>query len=106
MQPKILNYMVNGQKEQSMNFLHKQKMRKKLDLPVSAFMDKEQTDLPTMQCGFLNHVIRPWFDLWGRLLRDEKQGPLFQFNVAENLKFMQNELNKLKKLKKERILSK
>eukprot|EP01084_Bolivina_argentea_P302901 522901_1 len=79
---------------------------KKLDLPVTAFLDKEQTNLPTNQCGLLNHVIRPWFDLWGRLLRDQKQGPLFQFNVAENLKFMQNELNKLKKLKKERILSK
>eukprot|EP01084_Bolivina_argentea_P302898 522893_1 len=79
---------------------------KKLGLPVSAYMDQEQTDLPTSQCGFIRFVIIPWFDLWGRFLPDKKQGPLFQFNVAENLKFMQNELNKLKKLKKERILSK
>eukprot|EP01084_Bolivina_argentea_P302899 522897_1 len=84
---------------------------KKLDLPVSSFMDKEQTNLPTIQCGWLKHVIRPWFDLWGRLLQDQKQGPffqyqtqgpLFQFNVAENLKFMQNELDKLKKSKSQR----
>merc|ERR1712062_668739 len=65
-------------------------------------MDKEQTDLPTIQVGFVNHVIRPWFDLWGRLLRDKDQGPLYQFNVNENLKFMQNELEKLKKAKAEK----
>jgi len=74
---------------------------KKLGLPVSAFMDKDQTDFPTIQVGFLNHVVRPWFDLWGRLLRDKNQGPLHQFNVTENLKHMQTELEKLRNAKEE-----
>eukprot|EP01083_Nonionella_stella_P299416 1016796_1 len=84
-------------------FFNQAENEKKFGLPVTSFMDKEQTDLPTIQTGFVNHVIRPWFDLWGRLLRDKKQGPLFQKNVNENLKFMQNELDKLKKGKENEV---
>eukprot|EP01083_Nonionella_stella_P000618 1749_1 len=87
-------------------FFNQAENEKKFGLPVTSFMDKEQTDLPTIQTGFVNHVIRPWFDLWGRLLRDKKQGPLFQKNVNENLKFMQNELDKLKKEKENEVKEK
>merc|ERR1739842_91379 len=38
----------------------------------------------------------------GRLLRDKDQGPLFQININDNLSFMQNELEKLKKQKAEK----
>ena len=69
---------------------------KKHGLPVTAMMNPEQTDLPTIQTGFINFVIRPWFDLWGRLLKDRAQGPLYQHNVNENLKLMQIELQKVK----------
>ena len=65
-------------------------------LPVTAMMDPEKTDLPTIQTGFINFVIRPWFDLWGRLLKDRTQGPLYQQNVKENFRLMQIELQKIK----------
>merc|ERR1712154_400884 len=83
-------------------FFNQAENEKKLSLPVTPFMDKDKNDLPTIQVGFVNHVIRPWFDLWGRLLRDKNQGPLFQININDNLKFMQNELEKLKKAKAEK----
>merc|ERR1712154_492987 len=87
-------------------FFNQAENEKKLSLPVTPFMDKDKNDLPTIQVGFVNHVIRPWFDLWGRLLRDKNQGPLFQININDNLAFMQNELEKLKKQKNEMEKSK
>ncbi|ETO18761.1 phosphodiesterase [Reticulomyxa filosa] len=69
---------------------------KEKGVPVTQVCDREKTDLPTCQTGFINHVIKPWFDLWRRLLPEKHAGPLFLQNVNDNLEFMKKELERHK----------
>ncbi|ETN99312.1 cAMP-specific 3',5'-cyclic phosphodiesterase 4D, partial [Reticulomyxa filosa] len=54
---------------------------KECGLPVTQVCDRTKTDLPTCQTGFINHVIKPWFEIWARLLPEKFAGPLFLKNV-------------------------
>ncbi|ETO32101.1 phosphodiesterase, partial [Reticulomyxa filosa] len=54
---------------------------KECGLPVTQVCDRTKTDLPTCQTGFINHVIKPWFEIWTRLLPEKFAGPLFLKNV-------------------------
>jgi len=64
------------------------------NLTVTKLFDRSVTDLHSCQVGFINHVIKPWFDLWAGLLCDEMQGDLFLKNIQGNLAFMRRELEK------------
>ena len=79
---------------------------RKNGLNVTPIFDRKVTDLPTCQTGFINHVIRPWFNLWAKLLFDKDQGPTFTANVASNLETMQALLAKNKEQEEQERLRK
>ncbi|ETO30095.1 hypothetical protein RFI_07025 [Reticulomyxa filosa] len=72
---------------------------KQLGIPITAAFDRTQTTLPAGQTGFINHVIKPWFDLWGKLLPEKNQGVLLNDNTNLNLEYMKKELELAKKEK-------
>ncbi|ETO24824.1 hypothetical protein RFI_12333 [Reticulomyxa filosa] len=72
---------------------------KKLGISVTSAFDRTQTTLPASQTGFINHVIKPWFDLWGELLPEKREGVMFNNNVKLNLEYMKKELERAKKEK-------
>ncbi|ETO28200.1 hypothetical protein RFI_08934 [Reticulomyxa filosa] len=76
---------------------------KEKSIPVTQVYDRDKTDLPTCQTGFINHVIKPWFDLWTRLLPEKHAGPLFSENVNINLEFMKKELERIKAAKEKML---
>ena len=67
---------------------------RELNLPIGNVCDRHKTDKPTVQTGFINFIIKPWFTFWGRLLTDRDQGPLFLDHIDENFKRMNEELQK------------
>ncbi|ETO18762.1 hypothetical protein RFI_18494 [Reticulomyxa filosa] len=75
---------------------------KQLGIAVTPAFDRTQTTLPAGQTGFINHVVKPWFDLWGKLLPEKNEGLLFNENVNLNLEYMKKELEGVKKEKEKK----
>ena len=55
-----------------------------LGLPISPFMDRKGTDIGKCQAGFVQILIRPFFDEWTQFL-GESNRHVFQ-NIESNIK--------------------
>jgi hypothetical protein len=52
-------------------------------LPISPFMDREKTDMAKCQVGFINFLIKPYFEEWGSFLGEP--GRQLVDNIATNI---------------------
>mmetsp|Transcript_34230 Transcript_34230/g.73113 ORF Transcript_34230/g.73113 Transcript_34230/m.73113 type:complete len:100 (-) Transcript_34230:110-409(-) len=46
---------------------------KELEIPVSAFMDREKTTVVRCQMGFISVLVKPLYDEWRKLLGTDMQ---------------------------------
>ncbi|KAI9184206.1 3',5'-cyclic-nucleotide phosphodiesterase [Blastocladiella emersonii ATCC 22665] len=51
-------------------------------MDISTLMDRYNTDIPKCQVGFIDFVVAPLFDVWGRFMKDDIK-PLVT-NIANN----------------------
>ena len=69
--------------------------------PISFLCDRFKVNIHSGQVGFINFVIRPWFNKFGRLLYEDTHNKLFLNLLNENLKYMQQRANQTKDAQEE-----
>jgi hypothetical protein len=67
-------------------------------LPISFLCDRNIVKVPSGQVGFINFVIRPWWQRFGELLEEPKQGQLFLKNLEVNFEAMKRDADREKLL--------
>merc|ERR1719251_328676 len=72
-----------------------------MDLPISFLCDRFKVNIHSGQVGFINFVIRPWFQKFGRLLSEETHNKLFLHLLNENLLYMQERAKQTKEAQEE-----
>jgi len=77
-------------------FFAQGEMEKKQNLPVSMYCDRQTTDVPKSQIGFLKNICLPLFEVWSNYLNSQ----VIEKNVLEQMK---NNLAHWEKKKKKRI---
>ncbi|KAJ3219533.1 High affinity cAMP-specific 3',5'-cyclic phosphodiesterase 7A [Dinochytrium kinnereticum] len=58
---------------------------KKKGLPISMFMNRESTDIPKSQMGFIDFIVNPLFDAWSGFMMEDLRTQLD--NIAANKAF-------------------
>ena len=58
-------------------------------LPISDLCDRHKVNVHAGQVGFINFVIRPWFEMFKELLNETDQGVLFLECMEKNFEYMQ-----------------
>ena len=70
-------------------------MERELQIEITGINDRYTNKKPTSQTGFINFVIKPWFEHWGKLCTDPKHGPLFLGHLQQNFEYWKSENEKL-----------
>ena len=52
-------------------FFHQGDVEKERGLPVSIYCDRDNTDLPRSQAGFIKNICMPLYEAWGNYLRSD-----------------------------------
>lgn len=65
---------------------------RELGLPISDLCDKETSEAASVQLGFINFVVLPWFKTWNNMFPDI--GEKFLMHLAENKAFWSQQLAK------------
>lgn len=69
-------------------------MEKALDLPISKFMDKENTNKEKSFANYLNVVCRPMFSTFLILVNDEDiNGLIFREGIDKNKKNLEHRID-------------
>ena len=55
----------------SEEFFHQGDVEKERNLPVSVYCDRETTDLPRSQAGFIKNICMPLYEAWGNFLKSD-----------------------------------
>lgn len=61
---------------------------KSLNLPVSAFMDRNNQDIPKSQCGFISYLVTPLYAAW---TQEFPSTQLCAEQLEKNLKYWKEE---------------
>jgi len=77
-------------------FFHQGDKERELKLNISMLCDRFKVNIHAGQVGFINFVIRPWYERFGLLLKDDKQGPMFLQILDENFVYMKERANQSK----------
>lgn len=57
-------------------------------LPVSMFMDRDTTDIPKCQVGFIDYIVTPLYKAWDTYMNEDDTFDAVQ-NLAKNKKYWQ-----------------
>lgn len=77
----------------SEEFFHQGDVEKEKNLPVSIYCDRETTDLPRSQAGFIKNICMPLYEAWGNYLKSD----VIYKNCCDQLKInLKNWENKIK----------
>jgi hypothetical protein len=63
---------------------------KELGLPVSMYCDRDTTDLPKSQAGFLRNICLPLFESFASFMRSETLNSLVLSSLRSNLSYWEN----------------
>jgi hypothetical protein len=72
-------------------------------IPISMFMDRDSTDIPKCQVGFIDYIVTPLYKAWDTYLNEDGNFDAIE-NLAKNKKYWQRYITKTSHNKSSRKL--